>query len=535
MLYKVIISFIVFNTLLISVLSQNEYSNNNFDLQWGTLERSPGSLLEILPQNNTNFYSLRWSGGRTFGTYRIVEHQNLQQENQGRIKQVAQSGIANFETAFYVGERLYIFLSDKVNGELVLYAQPYTQELVPDGPSVAVANYSNNKMNAKPNFGIIASENKEYVGIVWEIPGRKTISDAYGYVILDEYLNKLNEGAYNIPLNGNLTSINEHHISNTGDYFLSLTEHKRPNDRLFSKDYDNFRALHVYKIKNDALTEFSLNIQDKRIDDIKMSSNDDGMFTLSGVYGNSEIKQNRRKHMVEGIFIIRIDTDIDSMVFEGFIPFRKEFISMNFNEKSSLRSRRKRNREQELYNYKIRDIFTLNDGSLVGSIEQYYIFERSSYDSRTGLTSTIYYYYYDDIIAFKIANNKTFEWQKKINKSQISTNDGGPFSSYSSFTDGSKLYFIFNDNLKNYNEEGEFSQNAGDCYPFNLSRRKNIAAITAVDLESGSLTRNMLFSRKELKSIVVPKMFKLDLLQNRLLLYALIGGKERFGTLKIKN
>ena len=81
MLYKVIISFIVFNTLLISVLSQNKYSNNNFDLQWGTLERSPGSLLEILPQNNTNFYSLRWSGGRTFGTYRIVEHQNLQQES----------------------------------------------------------------------------------------------------------------------------------------------------------------------------------------------------------------------------------------------------------------------------------------------------------------------------------------------------------------------------------------------------------------------------------------------------------------------
>ena len=34
---------------------------------------------------------------------------------------------------------------------------------------------------------------------------------------------------------------------------------------------------------------------------------------------------------------------------------------------------------------------------------------------------------------------KAFEWQKKINKSQISTNDGGPFSSYSSFTNGKKL------------------------------------------------------------------------------------------------
>ena len=463
MLHKAIISFIIFNMLYFNILSQSDYSNNSFDLEWGTLERSPGSLLEILPQNNADFYSLRWSGGRAFGTYRIVEHENLQQVNQGRIKQVAQSGIANFETAYYVGERLYVFLSDKVNGELVLYAQPYSQDLTPDGSSVVIAKYNNDKMNAKPNFGVISSENKEYIGVVWEIPGRKTISDAYGYVILDEYLNKLNQGAYNIPLNGNLTSINEHHISNTGDYFLSLTEHKRPNDRIFSKDYDNFKALHVYKIKDDALTEFSLSIEDKRIDDLKMSSNDDGIFTLSGVYGSSEIKQNRRKHLVEGIFVIRIDTDIDSMIFQGFIPFRKDFISMNFNEKSTLRSRRRRNREQELYNYKIRDIFTLNDGSLVGSIEQYYIFERSSYDSRTGLTSTIYYYYYDDIIAFKIGNDKAFDWQKKINKSQISTNDGGPFSSYSSFTDGRKLYFIFNDNLKNYNEEGNFIQKDGQC------------------------------------------------------------------------
>ncbi len=535
MLHKSIISLIIFNTLFINVISQNYNNENTFDLEWGTLERSPGSLLEILPKNNFDFYALRWSGGRAFGTYRITEHQNLQQVNQGRIKQVAQSGIANFETAYYVGDKLYVFLSDKVDGELVLYAQPYSQELIPDGSSLVVATYNNTKINAKPNFGVISSENKEYIGVVWEIPGRKTISDSYGYVILDKYVNILNQGEYNIPLNGNLTSINEHHISNTGDYFISLTEHKRPNDKIFSKDYDNFKALHVYKIKEGELTEFSLNIENKRIDDIKMSTNDDGIFTLSGIYGSSEIRQNRRKHLVDGIFIIRIDTDLDSMIFQGFIPFRKEFISMNFNEKSSLRSRRRRNQDQELYNYKIREIFTLNDGSLVGSIEQYYIFERTSYDSRTGLTSTIYYYYYDDIIAFKIGHDKSFDWQKKINKSQISTNDGGPFSSYSSFTDGGKLYFIFNDNLKNYNDEGKFIQRNNECYPFNLSRRKNIAAVTSIDLASGTLSRNMLFSRKELKSIVVPKMFKLDHAQNRLLLYALLGGKERFGTLKIIN
>ena len=75
----------------------NPWNTNekDFDLFWGQLERSPGTLLEILPKNNTDFYSLRWSGGRTIGTYRVVNHENLQLRSQARIKQVAQTGIAN--------------------------------------------------------------------------------------------------------------------------------------------------------------------------------------------------------------------------------------------------------------------------------------------------------------------------------------------------------------------------------------------------------------------------------------------------------
>lgn len=534
MRYKYILLIILFKILINSALSQEIKIKESFDLEWGSLSRSPGSLLEILPKSENSFYSLRWSGGRAFGTFRIVNHENLETLNQARIKQVAESGIANFETAYYIGTQLFVFLSDKVDGSLVVYAQPYSEDLVPFGDSELLASYENDKINAKPNFGIVTSQNKEYIGIVWEIPGRKTESDSYGYVILDQNLTKLDEGSYGIPLDGNLTTINEHHISNTGDYFLSLTEHQRPNDKLFSKPYDNFKAMHIYKISNGVLSEFSLDIEGKRIDDIRMSSND-GIFTLSGIYGSSTLNKNKRRHSVEGIFVIRIDTKLDTKLFEGFIPFRKEFISMNFSYRNSNRSNKRRKNNQDLYNYRIRDMYTLDDGSLLGSIEQYYVFERSNYDSRTGLSSTIYYYYYDDIIAFKIGKDASFDWQKKINKSQVSTNDGGPFSSYSSFTDGEKLFFIFNDNRKNYDEDGNFIKKDGSCYSFNLSRKKNVAAITSIDIESGTIARQTLFERKELKSIVVPKMFKLDPAHKSLLLYALMGGKERFGMLKLKN
>ena len=127
--FKVIILITIFNLLNLSLLSQDKYKNESFELIWGTSSRSPGSLLEILPKQDQSFYSLRWSGGRAFGTYRIVDHEYLLQTNQSRIKQVAAAGIANFETAHYIGEQLYIFLSDKVDGALVLFAQPYTDDL----------------------------------------------------------------------------------------------------------------------------------------------------------------------------------------------------------------------------------------------------------------------------------------------------------------------------------------------------------------------------------------------------------------------
>jgi hypothetical protein len=257
---------------------------------------------------------------------------------------------------------------------------------------------------------------------------------------------------------------------------------------------------------------------------MEMSSKNN-VFTLSGIYGTG------RNGKVEGVFILRYDTNKDSVLFKGFVSFDRNMIDENWINRNSRFNNRNRNRNREIYRYKIRDIFSLDDGTICGSLEQYYIYERTNYDSRTGLSTSIYYYYYDDIIAFKIGKEGNFDWQQRIPKSQISTNDGGPFSSYSSFTDGDNMYFIFNDNLKNYNEEGKYSRENNSCYSFNLSRRKNAAAICTVSMKNGTVERKTLFTRKELKSIVVPKMFKLDLLNKELLLYALMSGKEKFGIL----
>jgi hypothetical protein len=93
------------------------------------------------------------------------------------------------------------------------------------------------------------------------------------------------------------------------------------------------------------------------------------------------------------------------------------------------------------------------------------------------------------------------------------------------------MSFVFNDNIKNYNEEGVFNRNANSIYSFNLSKRRNAAAIANIDINTGEITRKTLFTRKEINSIVIPKLFKINVLEQEVLLYAILGNKERFGIL----
>ena len=64
----------------------------------------------------------------------------------------------------------------------------------------------------------------------------------------------------------------------------------------------------------------------------------------------------------------------------------------------------------QLYNYRMRDARVLKDGSIVASIEQYYVISRTYTDPRTGTSTASHLYYYNDIIAFKVGVSGGFDW-----------------------------------------------------------------------------------------------------------------------------
>ena len=113
-------------------------------------------------------------------------------------------------------------------------------------------------------------------------------------------------------------------------------------------------------------------------------------------------------------------------------------------------------------------------------------------------------------------------------------NDNGPFSSFIGFNNEKNAYVMFNDNKKNYDDAGYFSRSNRSVYGLNVSTWRNVVGLVTLDLATGNMERNMLFSRKELSAIAVPKTMKVDWKNKEVLLYAVNRSREKFGLISFK-
>lgn len=518
--------------LFASLFLLNSAFSQNYVVKWGAMEKRSGRLISVLPKGGSDFYTLRWAGGALLGSYKITEHSNLTVSATGKLVMKVDGGLGNFEGARNVGGKLVVFISDKKEGKNSIYIQEYSKDLSPKGEAKLLASFELEKNRSRGFFEVINSRNNDFFGVIWEIPGKKDEKDKYGFKIYDNDMNEISEGDYKLPFDGNLSTIQQHYLSNTGDYFISVIEYTEGEKKLF-KNYINYKAMHIFHINPEGIEEFTLNLEGKRVEAMTMNSDNERVMTLTGIYGDEG------KAGVSGLFYMRADFDDQVVIDEGFEKFGKDFITQDWTDRQKEKAEKKEKKgkgEPQLFNYVMRQAEVLKDGSIVGSIEQYYVVVTTYTDPRTGSSRTTYTYYYNDIIAFKVNTEGEFDWLKRINKYQVSTNDGGPYSSYARFVDNGKICFIFNDNVKNYDEQGKFIvKENGVVYSANYGKKKNVVAIVELDLDGGDVSRKTFFDRKEITAIAVPKLFNIDYNTKEMLIYAVYGNKEKFGIMKLND
>lgn len=522
--YKIVFTIILILSASVELLAQS------YNVKWGELERKNGYLMSILPRSGNDFFTLRRSSG-IFGTLKIAKHQNLKLSATGKIILSVNESMASFEGVTCIGERLMVFLSDVKDDKNIIFMQEYGEDLSPKGKAIKLGEYNIPKGRYRGSFSVIESRDRQFFGVIWEILGRKESKTTYGYHIYDNEINTISEGEYELPYDSELASIYSHHLSNTGDYFISILEYEKTEEKKIFNNYLQYKAFHISHVTPDNLEDFTLNLEGKRVEAMTMESDDDHILTITGIYGTA------KQSGITGVFYLRADFDKQSIIDEGFEPFGKDFITQDWSDRQKERAEKREAKgkgEPQLYNYQMRDATILKDGSIVASIEQYYVVTRTYRDPKTGATTTTYTYYYNDIIAYKVGANGGFDWLKKIDKQQVSTNDGGTFSSYARFVDNGNLCFIFNDNIRNYDENGAFLK-SDYVYAANFGKRKNAVGLVEIDLETGDIHRETFLKAKDITALVVPKAFVIDYVAKQMTLYAVYGKKEKFGILSFRD
>lgn len=500
------------------------------NITWGEIDKAGGYAVDILPVDGASFYKISRQGG-AFGSYFISYYENFKIRSSNKIQPKIGSSMASIEDYIVVNQTPYVVLSNKSDGKHILYFQKYGTDCKPAGEPVELISYDFIKgPKSKGNFTLLQSQNGDFFSVEYSLPGNKMNNQRFGYKILDKAFDVFSEGEFEVPYESYAADLSNHYLSNTGDYFFSCKVYAM-DDKNKIKNYNTLNKVVLMHVTPEALEEFELELDSRKIFDMSFSSDNDQLMTFTGLYGD-----NKKNSGIKGVFYFRLDYDKKEILDEGFEEFKKDFITEGWSDKAKEKASKKEAKGKgapEFFNYDIRRTHTLKDGSIIGSLEQYYIQVVSYNDPRTGMSSYTYYYHYNDLIVYKIQENGTFEWIKKIPKRQVSANDGGIMSSVATYIDETSVNFIFNDNILNYDNNGEFvfdyNNKEGKLYSASYSKKSNCVVNARVDFQDGTVERKTIFDAKSVEAFAFPKFFETDYVHNTILMYFKFKKNERFG------
>lgn len=512
------------------LLQTSHFLAQNLNWQWGEFQRGKGQLIAIMPGQQKTFSTIHATNQLGGGNNVLSQYELLQPVSSTRIKPVSPEGYGYYVQTLRQAQKHLVFIADRNGKEMKLFVKILDAENN-EIEVREILNYTDPRPNALPDFNIIEAPNKQFFAIYYQIPGKRNGTDTYGYQLFNLQLDKLNGGEYSLPYDANLSSIEDVFLSNSGEFFMGVIELEAIENQGI-RVRKSFKNLHVYQFNTEGFKDYTFELEGKRISNFVMNAQYANRLTLFGIYSNSEWDG-----MQDGFFSVQLNLDTDTPMALGFLPFSPNIMLSEYrsNDQTRIQNRmERRNQDPQLSRYQVRDIFTLPDGSYVGSLEKHYVYTSTNINNQTGQRTTTTYYYYNDIVAFCIDSTGQLRWEHRIPKYQVSINDYGPFSSYCSFTDEHSLYFIFNDASANYDPNGQFKQDLEEVATFSLARNRNVGALVRIDMQTGAIERRISHERAAQNILLVPKAFEIDRLNQQILTFGVLGPQEIFGYIELQ-
>ena len=529
-------------------------SNAPADIQWGNDYTEPNNTFasKIIGLRPNGFYLLREKvlnnpEARPRAWVEIYdEKMNLKKSVEQDLKYKGKQ--RDFEDVLYFGGELYLLTSfnNSAKKKNYLFKQKLSnRSLIPSKKLEMICETVARNKEVEGSFSSHISKDSTHLLIYNDLPYKKTEPEQFGFRVFDQNFEKVWEKDVILPYPNNQFTVEEYQVDDFGNVHLLgvLYTDQAKWRRRGSPTYQY--VILSYLENGDRVEEFRVDLDQKFVTDLTFRVAKSGTLICSGFYSE------KGTYSIKGAYYFRLDPQTREINNQNFQPFEFDFLTefMSDKKKEKAKEAERRNdvqRTAELFDYSLDELILRSDGGAVLVAEQFYIqqdrfdnfnnpygafgyglnpYYSPFYANRFGNGfQTDYYYNYNDIIVVNIRPTGEIEWAARIPKRQETRNDGGYYSSYAMSIVRDKLYFIYNDNPRNFNEA---RRNSNRIYNYNGS--DSVISLAQINIK-GEVNTFPLAYNKDQGVMTRPKMCK-QIGKKEMAIFGERGRGYRFGKL----
>ncbi len=526
--------FSIFFFLFTITLFGQEASETYID--WGQEMREPAgsSLAKIIATGAEGFYGLRIKQGGTLENAKvIIEHygddMNVKKAREIDLKYKKKNRV--FQDIVMVGRQLYLITSfhNEAKKKNYLFRQKIhnTRLTTSERDLELISEIDTRSVVRDGSFDIILAKDSSKVLIYNKLPTKNREAEQFNLKVYDDSFEMLWSKDITLPYDDKVFRVEEYRVDKAGNAYLMGVIFK-DGVRVRRNGQANYEYVILAYTNQGALAnEYRINLEDVFVTDLTFRVAKDGDLVCSGFYSE------RGTYSMKGTYFFRLDAETKEIYNQNLKEFDFEFLTENYGEGQKARAERAevrgdKLRAPELYRFALDDLILRSDGGALLIAEQFYVQE---YTNPVGGYSAgrfnnnyqrEFYYYYNDIIVVNIKPDGGIEWATRIPKRQVTRNDGGYFSSYAMSIVRDKLYFVYNDNRRNLEEDNRRLHN--------FDGRNSIVVLSEIN-KTGDLITTPLFPNREMKLITRPKICR-QIGRKSMAIYAELRNKFRFADLQ---
>lgn len=433
------------------------------DLEWGAPYRSESNttLQKVVGFTPAEIFFLRVKANTAFSSRNKIFMErfsrDLKLQHSEEITLRYENKDVTLEDVLYLNSQLYLFTSyaNQSHGKVYLFMQKLSdRQMRPTGSAKKIVEGPLTRNQYGRTFDFKFSADSSRLLVYNQIPSASKEPERFALHVFDRNMELQWEREVILPYPDEQFAIREYRVDEEGKvYLMGAVFEPGARNRRVSSHY----LVLEYKPGDMAPVEWKINLENKYITDLTFRIAKNGDLICSGFYSERDALS------AKGVCYFRLDALTNRVVTQTWQPFDFELRAGDLSNRGRQRAFEAEasgddRKSAELYRFNLDELVLRTDGGALLVAEQFYVEERFNrfWD---GTIQVTYFYHFNDLVVVNIQPSGAIEWAVRIPKEQVSIDDGGYFSSYAMATVRDRLYFVFNDNGRNFdanNRPGQF-------------------------------------------------------------------------------